>query len=215
MGKKRNSLSIKQNNRNRKDFIDYDYANKLSPKDLQFLKTFTEEYYGGDFQRNDTYIIENGKYIQISGNKDKSLNRDLRKYVSVTKYYKDSEGNFSSDSDNKYKDSVLHKDNQLKRELWTSNNHRNRDVMSSGFVSDNESNTLHLTVLANVEGFDLTKFADIRNDLITLLVINDIDIDCDISDEDLIDLVSDMIKSKSQRHKNYALIDQINEIIST
>lgn len=209
--KERNPLNRSQNNRNRKDFIDYDYTSKLNPEELEFLKTFTSEYYGGDFKKNTTYIIEDGEFVQISNNKDRSKNRDLRKYVSITKYYKNELGEFTEDEEYKFKDSVLHKSKEHKKELYDSNNHRNRDLISSGYSRTNEDNDLHLDILGTRAAISITHFLEIRNDLITLLKVKDIDFDPDINDEDLINLIGTLIREKNSKNKD--IIDLVREIL--
>lgn len=52
--KKRNPLNPNHQVRTRREFIDYDYVNQLSKEEIEFLKKFTDEYYGGgNFKRNE------------------------------------------------------------------------------------------------------------------------------------------------------------------
>lgn len=43
--------------RTRREFIDYDYVNQLSPEERKFLAKFTDEYYGGAILKGDKNAI--------------------------------------------------------------------------------------------------------------------------------------------------------------
>jgi hypothetical protein len=49
------ALSRSHNTAGRRDFIDYDYLNQLSPEELEWLAKATGEYYGADFEINETF----------------------------------------------------------------------------------------------------------------------------------------------------------------
>ena len=129
--KKRNGLDPANVTKARRDYVDYDYTTQLSNEEKAWLERFTDEFYGADFKINDTYILENGEYVQISGNKDRSKNRDLRKHRSVTKYYKDENGDFSSDTNLKYDPETLHNTNDLRTECNRAANAIERNMFRS------------------------------------------------------------------------------------
>ena len=58
--KKRKNPLAKSNHRpSRRDFIDYDYIHKLNDEEIEMLKKFTDEYYGGYGFNKD----EKGNYV--------------------------------------------------------------------------------------------------------------------------------------------------------
>jgi len=149
--RKRSSTNPHHNPRQRKDYIDYDYTSKLNLEEIEFLEKFTNEFYGGAFQINDTYIKEGGNFIQVSGNKDKSKNKDLRKLRGITKYYQDLNGGFTSDSSYKYSGDILHKNIEDRKDLYNDNNKRNKDMSSAYYPVSNVNNTLHTEILNKSE----------------------------------------------------------------
>lgn len=207
--KKRNSLNPEHSPKSRREFIDYDYADKLDDESLDFLKKFTDEFYGGSFVINDTYIIVNGDFIQITGNSDNSKNVDLRKkeFRNLVKYYKDSSGNLTDNPEFKY-NNALHKDNDDKRELWKTNKKRLRDVTSSGFVRDNADNTLHLDILSKLEAIGPESLDIIWNDLKNALNILDIQHSPEMDVEGFISLTLSLNDKKLEE-----LRDLVSDII--
>jgi hypothetical protein len=59
--RKRNPLNKSHTNKYRARYMDYDYTNKLSDEELEWLSKFTEEYYNDSFRRDGTDIHENIK----------------------------------------------------------------------------------------------------------------------------------------------------------
>lgn len=53
--KPEDSLSQHKNTAARRQLIDYDYINQLSPEELEWLAKFSDEFYGGDFEINPTF----------------------------------------------------------------------------------------------------------------------------------------------------------------
>lgn len=105
--KKYPALEKSVNLKTRQDLVDYDYLNKLSPDELEFLNKFTEETVSTSFTK------KNGKY---SGN--------------------------------------LHKKKSQKKELWNSNNSRNRcqytRAKAMGILKDGETVVNHLEDKSNM-----------------------------------------------------------------
>ena len=206
--KKRNSLDPSKTTKQRRQYIDYDYSSKLNDEEREFLATFTDEYYGGSFKRNPAYILENGAFIQISENKNKSKNRDLRKIKHITKYYKNEAGELEANEDLKYVAEVIHKDIQQKKDLWKANDRRNEDVISRGFIRDNADNTLHLDILGIQQAFNLEDMDTIKDDILQGLDILEIEYNPDINTDDLVKLIS-----KLRNKTRVELYDLVMDII--
>lgn len=62
------------NLRSRTDLIDYDYLDKLSPKELDWLNRFTAEYVGADF-RHDRKLHKSKKARRECYNANNARNR--------------------------------------------------------------------------------------------------------------------------------------------
>lgn len=61
---KKNFLQRRNHPRQRREYIDYDYSKKLTEEERDWLSKFTKEYYGADFQINDTYVnVEDLKQV--------------------------------------------------------------------------------------------------------------------------------------------------------
>lgn len=138
--KKRNPLNPAHTTKSRRDYLDYDYIDQLDDEQVEWLAKFTDEFYGADFKINDTYIREDGKYVQISGNKDKSKNRDLRKYRSVTKYYRNENNQFTKNLEYKYSKENIHQTEEHRKSCnrmanAMSNNIQVNSLQSSGSES--------------------------------------------------------------------------------
>lgn len=54
----------------RKTYLDYDYLEKLTPEQLNWLDRFTDEYYGGGFEK------ENGEFTKDNLHKTDALRKD-------------------------------------------------------------------------------------------------------------------------------------------
>jgi len=68
--KKRNPLKLSDQTRTRREFIDYDYVDKLSPEEQAFLAKFTDEYYGG--------AVKKGCKTDLHYSSDRKKYRELR-----------------------------------------------------------------------------------------------------------------------------------------
>lgn len=63
--------------RNVRDYVDYDYLENLSFKDLQFLHKFTEEYYCGKVKKGDkTAFHKSNRKRKECYNRNNQINRD-------------------------------------------------------------------------------------------------------------------------------------------
>jgi len=206
--KKRDPLDPTKSPKQRRSYIDYDYVNKLDSESRKFLETFTDEYYGGSFKRNPAYLLENGEFVQISENKERSKNRDLRKFKNVTLYYKDGKGKFTSDTRFKYHEDIIHKSDQDKKKLYRENYHRNYDISSAQIKDTSEDNVLSLELLSDVEYFDLESFDTIRGSLIETLGIMGIGFNSNNSFEDLIEIIGEFSDSDESE-----FIEILKEII--
>jgi hypothetical protein len=122
--------------RQRRPYIDFDYVHKLNESEKEYLSSFVSEHYGADFDINPTYVYEDGKYVQISGNVDPGKNRDLRKYRNVRKYYLDDEGKFRWARDFKYTDTNLHTTDEQRKSCNQNANANARDLMAIGHPAE-------------------------------------------------------------------------------
>lgn len=64
----------------RKDLIDYDYLHKLTPEELKWLNSFTEEYINADFNHKGKRIHK--KIIKLKHIKYKNKNKEIDVYKS-------------------------------------------------------------------------------------------------------------------------------------
>lgn len=116
--KKRKGYLPKNHTKERRDYIDYDYINKLSEEDKEWLSRFTDEEYGASFEVNPIFVkyadlneefkekVQNntlyyGEFVQIYKNKDQK-NLDLRKLRSITQYYMKNDGSLTKDPSYRY-----------------------------------------------------------------------------------------------------------------
>lgn len=67
----RDPLNPAHQTRPRRDYIDYDYINKLDPKAREFLAKFTDEFYGGAFLKT-----ESGYYSKKNIHRTAKLRRN-------------------------------------------------------------------------------------------------------------------------------------------
>jgi len=142
------ALDPKLNLKTRKDLLDYDYLNKLSPKELQFLNDFSSEYINADFK---TSIKEGRKRIHRKKRVEHEKNRHLKKLIqdfafgikALIKILNDSQ--ITNNARSKLKKSVNKFKKQIKGQIKKefkfvedsyktsaehSNNHRNMCIMS-------------------------------------------------------------------------------------
>lgn len=135
-GKKRGKFAgLKQHKipKNRRSYVDYDYVEQLTDEEKKWLSKFSDEYYGSDFKINPTYIKENGEFVQISANRDKALNRDLRKCRNLTLYYKDDNGEFTTNKKFKYSKTNVHSANKYLKDCNSRANDMSVDAISTGY----------------------------------------------------------------------------------
>ncbi|HLD91085.1 MAG TPA: hypothetical protein VI911_08750 [Patescibacteria group bacterium] len=118
----------------RKEFIDFDYVKNLDPEAKKWLSKFSDEYYGAAFTIRDTYIIENGEYVCIN-------DRDLRKFRKEVKYYKDENGNFTTDDSYKYSKDNVHNTSEQRKECNHVANSMSRDYYTK---SKKEKNSFRI-----------------------------------------------------------------------
>lgn len=102
--KSKDSFSPHKNIKSRREFIDYDYTDKLNKEEREFLAKFSDEFYGADFKINDTYCLKNEilpliqTWIQEASDElldtpksnlkeCRKLQRKLSKYENLTKQY--------------------------------------------------------------------------------------------------------------------------------
>lgn len=79
--KKYPNLDRKMNIRNRQEFIDYDYVDKLTPKQKELLDKFTGEFYGAAFDDEPIHDIRRNKKAskKLSPKEVKAKNKALYK----------------------------------------------------------------------------------------------------------------------------------------
>lgn len=103
---------------------DFDYLDKLSPEEQEYLAKFVNEYYGADLEIAPTFIVKDGELVQVSKNENKSDNIDLRTLRStdvrdeygrkirnaIPKFYLDVDGSYKTDETLKYGDSLFYQE---------------------------------------------------------------------------------------------------------
>lgn len=124
-------FSKSHNPKARRLHIDYDYLDKLSASDKEWLAKFTDEYYGASFEMNPAFMKKdelitlltkkvestnskkwknhlervkgiNKRMIQISRNENKHDDIDLRSCRSHNIYYKNADGKYEASDYYKY-----------------------------------------------------------------------------------------------------------------
>jgi hypothetical protein len=68
-------LSKQHTRRNAREFVDFDYADKLSPEELKFLEQFSREFYQSDLRRPKLHTSPEDKRKIYSANN--ARNRDM------------------------------------------------------------------------------------------------------------------------------------------
>jgi hypothetical protein len=58
------ALNPRVNSRTKFDKIDYDYLDKLTPDEMDWLNRFSGEYYSGDFKKEEGSVRGDGKYLK-------------------------------------------------------------------------------------------------------------------------------------------------------
>lgn len=81
------TLSVSVKNRN--EYADYDYLEKLSPSELNWLKGFHREFVNADFKHGYKKVHKRKSHIKDIYNKNNSRNRDIygKKKVSNSLLY--------------------------------------------------------------------------------------------------------------------------------
>lgn len=128
----RKGYSFKQHPKERREFIDYNYLDKLSKEELDWLGNFTDSYYGAGYKLSKIYakltelppefqeLVKNNKiykkyFVQIYGNTKKDqVNLDMRKMKSYPQYYLDENSELTTDT--KYRFSPENVMNPLDRD---------------------------------------------------------------------------------------------------
>lgn len=78
------ALDPKLNLRNRQKLIDYDYLDKLSPKEKEWLNKFTDEYTNASFSQNDRKNLIKGKAEKKeSYTRNNARNRDIQNLIEM------------------------------------------------------------------------------------------------------------------------------------
>jgi hypothetical protein len=167
MPKKRQGYLPQKHTKARRDFIDYDYIDKLSEDEKDWLSRFTDGEYGATFEKNPIFvkfddlasdfqaIVQNNvriqdEYVQVHGNtKSSQKNLDLRKLKKVTQYFLTPNGNMSEDERYKYSDNnVVDVDTPEKRRRFNEKvrsmendiyAHRVKDIVNHQNDSDNNA----------------------------------------------------------------------------
>lgn len=106
-------------------FGDYDYMNKLSKEDREWLTKFNREYYFNCFDNNDIVVLINHgiSFMVAESEREWWLSqpdlemvslqgKDLRKFRKIKKYYKTESGDYSEEGP-RYKN-TLHSEEHLK-----------------------------------------------------------------------------------------------------
>lgn len=99
MTKKKSRPALTNYRRNIKDFLDFDYVNKLSEEELDYLEKFAKEYYGAKFDRtNNLHDTPEARRLCYSGHNQRQrdmwnrYDRDLGDCEAMVKKPEDDEG---------------------------------------------------------------------------------------------------------------------------
>lgn len=60
------ALNPRVNSRTKQQYIDYDYLDKLTQAEMEWLNRFSGEYYSGDFKKEPGSVKGDGKYLKDS-----------------------------------------------------------------------------------------------------------------------------------------------------
>ena len=165
MRKDRKALDKKCATKARRSYLDYDYVDKLSEVERDWLARFSDEFYAADFEINPTFVrysdcmktlkkmikteenqkkiekykkqlelykeLKGEKFVQISSNKQKIMNLDLRKFRTTKKFYDNGVGDLVCDEKYKYSSNNIHSPEMLKSCNANANSSQ-RDIMSVG-----------------------------------------------------------------------------------
>jgi hypothetical protein len=70
-------IDVSKHPRTRREYIDFDYADKLSPEEKKFLSNFSEEYYGGGFAHDGIKHHKTKKSKRECYTRNNRQNRDV------------------------------------------------------------------------------------------------------------------------------------------
>jgi hypothetical protein len=74
--------------KNVRDYVDFDYLDKLSEAEKRWLHQFVEEYYCGKVKKNNKKTIHNtDKMRKECYNRNNAINRDLYSICSQSKHF--------------------------------------------------------------------------------------------------------------------------------
>jgi hypothetical protein len=148
-------FSLTNNIKSRRNYQDYDYLDKLSKSDKEFLAKFTDEYYSASYDLSAVFVervklvkflskleqtdrvIAQVKYYSEKteekvciNNTSKKLNVDLRRIKGLKKYFLDENGDFSTKKKYKYSDTNIHKPSKYRADSELRDRVQKRDVMN-------------------------------------------------------------------------------------
>jgi hypothetical protein len=78
------ALKPEFNLKRRKELIDYDYIDKLSDKEKEWLNKFTEEYINASFRKNQAPLHKTKKLRKNCYDRNNASNRDILTIAKVT-----------------------------------------------------------------------------------------------------------------------------------
>jgi len=83
------TFSKTYNTRSRRGYLDFDYLDQLTEEQTKFLAKFSDEYYGADFDINDTYAKKEDLLEQMKKNiKSEQNEKKKLKFKDQLKHYK-------------------------------------------------------------------------------------------------------------------------------
>lgn len=116
----------------RREYIDFDYINKLSDEEKEWLSRFADEEYSASFELNPVFIkfddlaeeyqdrVKNntrhwGDYVQVNNNDSTQSNLDMRKMRPYTQYYRTPTGRVSSKEKYRHSDKNINDPSTLNK----------------------------------------------------------------------------------------------------